>query len=543
MLNATVGVGIDVLNDAVISPGYDYGTNGFLEFGAGAKGSLPFRIDQSGNVTALSVNAHGTVNVLAYGADPTGAASSTTAFQNAIAACIPSTNPATTTRGATSALIIPPGTYKITSDLVIRSVQGFTIIGAGPSLTTLVASGTGFTQAVLFIDGSADGMFSGFAVQGDGTEMAGANHLPDGIRLDYTTAAFRSTTGNRFSDIRVRSLNFVTGFGLEGTGARQLDGTLLTNVIVSGGQVAGTWNNATLWQNAFAAGNGTFGNNYNHWGIDISPTGCINGFNINVSSLGIKGSEPAGNQVTFLIVPGAAMKISDVQDQSCGQFISNPSGFSPLPVAFECCEIKSANLNGSDILAAFAGGQWIIDGLSATITSGASYVSPVINIAGAGAGRPCAMSLRNVQLYGTRTSAIVPTANEANITVENYVNYNASAGTVTTAPGDLSSVYTSGQWINTDQAPKAAVLAPSFGNGTAAQLSDTSRDYEVYFQIGTGGTAFTLSIGPTSTPANTLISSATVVAGQQVRFRLPAGWYAEWSATTATLALQAAVGC
>lgn len=89
----------------------------------------------------------------------------------------------------------------------------------------------------------------------------------------------------------------------------------------------------------------------------------------------------------------------------------------------------------------------------------------------------------------------------------------------------------------------AAVLTPTFANGTAAQLSDTTRDYLVYLTVGTAGTAFTVAIGPTSTPANTIVPSGTATSGQVVSFRLPAGWFVKWSATTATLAGQKAIGC
>jgi hypothetical protein len=95
----------------------------------------------------------------------------------------------------------------------------------------------------------------------------------------------------------------------------------------------------------------------------------------------------------------------------------------------------------------------------------------------------------------------------------------------------------------TSTAASAPVLTPAFASGTAAQLSDTTRDYMVYLQIGTAGTANTVAIGPTSTPAHTVISNGTATAGQVMTIRLPAGWYLEWSATEATLASQIAIGC
>jgi hypothetical protein len=95
----------------------------------------------------------------------------------------------------------------------------------------------------------------------------------------------------------------------------------------------------------------------------------------------------------------------------------------------------------------------------------------------------------------------------------------------------------------TSTASSAPVLAPSLANGTAAQLADTTRDYMVYLEVGMAGTALVVKIGPTSTPANTVVSSGVATSGEVISFRLPAGWYAEWSATTATLAGQLAVGC
>jgi hypothetical protein len=89
----------------------------------------------------------------------------------------------------------------------------------------------------------------------------------------------------------------------------------------------------------------------------------------------------------------------------------------------------------------------------------------------------------------------------------------------------------------------APAITPSFSNGTAAQLADTTRDYLVYLQVGTAGSGFTLAIGPTSTPANAIVGGVTPVAGELFSFRLPAGWYVKWAGTLTTLADQIAIGC
>ncbi len=95
----------------------------------------------------------------------------------------------------------------------------------------------------------------------------------------------------------------------------------------------------------------------------------------------------------------------------------------------------------------------------------------------------------------------------------------------------------------TATAASAPVITPALANGTAAQLADLTRDYVLYLEIGTAGTALVVKIGPTSTPANTVSASGTATSGQLITVRVPAGWYVEWSAATATMANQIAIGC
>lgn len=95
----------------------------------------------------------------------------------------------------------------------------------------------------------------------------------------------------------------------------------------------------------------------------------------------------------------------------------------------------------------------------------------------------------------------------------------------------------------TSTASGATATTPTFANGTASQLANTNKDAMVYLTVGTAGTAMTIAIGPTSTPANTVVSSSPATAGQVYSIRLPAGWYLKWSATTATIANQLAVSC
>lgn len=123
---------------------------------------------------------------------------------------------------------------------------------------------------------------------------------------------------------------------------------------------------------------------------------------------------------------------------------------------------------------------------------------------------------------------------------------------VTSVPGSpLSageSIATFGEVVNanagTSSAGSAPVLTPAFASGTAAQLSDTSRDYMIYLTVTTSGTATSVTIGPTSAAsAATVMASAAATAGQVISFRLPAGWYVKWAGVTTAIAGQSAVGC
>jgi hypothetical protein len=111
--------------------------------------------------------------------------------------------------------------------------------------------------------------------------------------------------------------------------------------------------------------------------------------------------------------------------------------------------------------------------------------------------------------------------------------------------GGLSSqgpIYVNDGFNTSGSAPILTGVAGTNG-GAAVQLSDTSRDYMVYLQVGTAGTAWIVSMGHTSAGNDvTLHASGVATAGQVLSFLLPTGWYFLWSATTATLAQSVAVG-
>lgn len=110
-------------------------------------------------------------------------------------------------------------------------------------------------------------------------------------------------------------------------------------------------------------------------------------------------------------------------------------------------------------------------------------------------------------------------------------------------------VATFGEVINANAGTSSSGSAPvltSLGavSGTAIQLTDLTRDYQVYLEVTTAGTATSVTLGPTSSAnAVSIMTSQAATAGQVITFRLPAGWYFKWTGTTTAVGNQVAVGC
>jgi hypothetical protein len=81
-----------------------------------------------------------------------------------------------------------------------------------------------------------------------------------------------------------------------------------------------------------------------------------------------------------------------------------------------------------------------------------------------------------------------------------------------------------------DTSGVAVVSTPSLSTGVAAQLS-TAFDVDFYINVKIASTLAVL-MGPTSTPANTIVASGTAGIGL-VSIRVPRGWYVQVTFTSA----------
>lgn len=316
------------------------------------------------------------------------------------------------------------GTYKVTSDLVIRSAAGFFLEGQGPGATTLQASGAGFTQAVLFLDGHSSGVFRNFGVSGDTTEgtatSGSGGGVPDGVRLDYTTASRRSTTGVQFDNILVRNLIFVTGFSLEGTPSRQLDGTVCRNVIVTGQQTAGSWSSSGNWQAGIAIGNGTAGNVLDQVLYACGTNRCYYGYYNNNSSFGLFGGQPSSNGTDFYMVANGQCTIESVQSQSGGQFLVSPSAAASQPVSFRDCRFSGwtgTGYNAAWVSIGSSRTNWTFDNVR--YAAGSPPTPPVMNLGSGNNG--ASYSLSNIVVPAPPSTGIVPPSGVP-VVVVNYVD-------------------------------------------------------------------------------------------------------------------------
>ena len=369
----------------------------------------------------------GFVNVRDYGAVGNGSTDDTAAINATINAATGNSDPAANVRFPAAGVYLPPGRYKVTSDLLIQSVEGFSFTGAGAELTLLVASGQGFKTAVLNIDGSAKSSFRGFSIAGDGTEGSGNNALPNAINLTWTTAARRSTTANFFGDIYVRGLKFACGIrmGAPSGSTRQVDGSTILDVIVAG---AGTANYpySTLYRYGFYFGNGITGNQYDHVAYNSCTSGCQVGVYCDASGFEWYGGQPAQNAIEFYFSGAPAQTtIQGIQSQGSGQFLNVNGGSAVATVSVRDVLFSTFSLVSSK--------YWIeVKGIArgwefSNVRASTGSVSPVILFSGSGNAEVA--TLINVAQQNTATAGIVVQSG-GSVKLLNYMQLN-SIGQVT----------------------------------------------------------------------------------------------------------------
>ena len=122
------------------------------------------------------------INVTSYGADPTGASDSTSAFENAIAAAA---------SAGGGVVYIPAGTYKISSTLTCTTVPVY-FVGDGAWATIISFTGTG--DCFRIYDSSTYGTRTKFGGGVVGITIDGTNAGPARPACTWATCCSTSST-------------------------------------------------------------------------------------------------------------------------------------------------------------------------------------------------------------------------------------------------------------------------------------------------------------------------------------------------------------
>ena len=397
---------------------------------------------------------------------------------------------ALTNRVATGPVYMPAGTFKVSSDLIIWSVQGFHFMGAGREQTILVATGSGgagFTNAVFNINGSKYGLFENFTLKGDTTEQ-----VNNALILQWnSTTSNASTSTNVFSNVFVRNLKFINGInlGFNATGTPQVDGTTFRDVLVNGGQTANSWSSSGNWQNGWILGNGVYGNNYDHDFFNCGGALLYQMLNCSASGFAWYGGQPGSNAIDFAITPGAQCSISGMQSQNSGQFIVG-AGSGGVGVTISNVKWSTNYCISTGYWVHVQGGAsgWSFDTVQA-ITN----VLPIMYFNASGAATGELVLLQNIACSNSPSAGIV-TVNSGAVVAINWCQYSALSGATPSATYPLWTKHSNFLY---SQGTYASIPAASTNGEGFYWATDTS---VLYHSNGTAWTSVTPTAGVVNAP-------------------------------------------
>lgn len=240
-----------------------------------------------------STGAAEAVNVLAFGADPSGKTDSAPGIQAAMTWASSSQS--------RRRVFIPAGRYRIQSGLSFAHVRGVALVGAGSAATILQVSGV-IHGAVLDLNGVNTSDFQGFTIECD-TGVTGTSSFDIGIRY-WWDLAHGASYNNTFRDIQIWGARFRTGIqvgsDLSRKSSGQEDQTYWYGVRVVGNtaQLPASWD-STWWQECIRVGSGVHGNNLLHQFHGFGASGCRYGVREAAGEALFSGGVVQSNSVDF----------------------------------------------------------------------------------------------------------------------------------------------------------------------------------------------------------------------------------------------------
>jgi hypothetical protein len=371
-------------------------------------------------------------NVLTYGADPTGVADSTTAFQDAINA-LPS-NPGSFPCGGV--VYVPAGTYTCNTGQ-INVVAGLHLIGDGYQNTKINITGGG----------------SGYLFNLDPPSYSSTNHVEDLVISGFTINA---TGADIYWGANIVRSKIVNNYHVQNSNA---------NAVMNVSQSTGSHGTTYLAENEFANKELINGNarTIEAWHIDCSGTGLR--CNDNVWHNGGSKIWPPTNGYWLKLIGDAS-----------GSQGSRKNKFRDL--IFECASGAGGFLDLRNV------GDVLIDTLSSEDLASATPLSPLINIGTNGTGGSTGVLIKNYSRRAGVLNSSVPDikcdSNTVKLTIDSpdeqsggngliFDLGNASNVTLTGLPASYTILNGSG--INYPVNPLIdAVAAPSGAFGQTAPI-------------------------------------------------------------------------
>lgn len=410
-------------------------------------------------------------NVVAYGADPTGVADSTTAIQAAIDAAT-GAGSATVVRRTGATVYLPAGTYKVTAPLTVHSVGGMRIKGAGMASTKIQAAAA--MSQVFELDGFALSEMSDMFIAGDSSHA-----VTRGVFYHWNNATSAGASyGSVFRNIYIEGASLLcdVGWAVGTDNGLEVDRSTWSNCFAVGGQTLNVWSDAK-WQSGWQFGFNS-ANNLDHVMIECTSALWVNGVNITGSTLNVVGGEIQGNAVDFYHTNPSTggVTVSCVRSENSGRLYYSAINGNPANVVLNGITWKSDYLNADNHVILFqTGGSMVVDGLY--VFEGGSVKTPKI-LVGSTVGSK--FHGRGLHIMNTTAATFVDNNDDAKgqWTIENYTQLDGTTG--------LTTAHTSVPFGNNKKA-----LTYSATIATNAGTADT------FPIVATNGTAFTIS-----TPTN-----------------------------------------